>query len=610
MKKLNHNFFFKLLFSAAVFAGAGSMSVSAAEAPPQELLTPPSAFSGPMLSDESGISAMDTNDYFPELKEGNYARWIDRIEVPDYAADFYLMLEEGCDNDGIDDFLIDINGSDLVEDVTEYISESGEGTAGRGIKLADITGSGADWEEATTAVYEDFYDKFYKIRAVHEAFDRDRSDVFWLNSGCYLSTVNYQTSTTYDEATQSWICTYTGEVYFMLESEGYDWSLWNINYTTPEQIRADIKSIDAQADSIVSAVADKDPDEQIAYFNEWLTMHNEYNYYVGYGTMDIMDVLLQYPDVFECTSALFGRVGYEGPVCEAYARAMKVLCDKAGIPCVLVDGYAYNGSDGEGESHMWNYVQLDERWYAVDVTWNDPNWGEAGAVSGNETTTYLLIGADTKTQVGYETMRFIDSHPANNQPYGSEGLSFSNGPVLSSNDYVKTFDDISGLDYFYDAVIWAVDRKITSGRTPDTFAPYAECSRADIVTFLYRALKGTPSDDECQFEDIDESEYYYEAMMWAVEQGITQGLTATTFGPYEKCTREQIVTFLWRAMGSQTTDQDVDFTDVEKNSWYYPAVCWALENGVTTGQTQDTFGVLKPCCRADGVLFMQRALGN
>ncbi len=171
------------------------------------------------------------------------------------------------------------------------------------------------------------------------------------------------------------------------------------------------------------------------------------------------------------------------------------------------------------------------------------------------------------------------------------------------------FKDVGTVDYFYEAVLWAVEKKITSGITADTFEPFKECSRAEIVTFLYRAIgENAKSDTECKFTDVDRSDWYYDAMMWAVDEGITTGMTLTTFQPFGTCTREQIVTFLWRAMGSEMVEGENLFTDVEENSWYYQAVLWALENNVTQGQTLTTFGVLKPCCRCDSVLFMRRAL--
>ncbi len=175
---------------------------------------------------------------------------------------------------------------------------------------------------------------------------------------------------------------------------------------------------------------------------------------------------------------------------------------------------------------------------------------------------------------------------------------------------VNPFVDVTEADYFYDAVLWAVDEKITSGMTPTTFAPFAECVRADIVTFLYRAMAEDDYEptSACAFTDVPEGAYYYNPVMWAVENGITTGYTADTFAPFEKCTREQIVTFLWRAMGKEIAEAAVEFKDVAEGAYFYEAVRWAVENNVTQGQTAELFGVDKACYRADSVLFIQRAL--
>ncbi len=171
---------------------------------------------------------------------------------------------------------------------------------------------------------------------------------------------------------------------------------------------------------------------------------------------------------------------------------------------------------------------------------------------------------------------------------------------------VIQFEDVSTQDYFYKAVRWAVEEDVTKGEDDITFAPFKSCSRAEIVTFLYRLMEGTESSAECTFTDVDPTDFYYEAMMWAVEKGITRGLTEESFGPFEECTREQIVTFLWRAVGNPSEGSDVAFLDVNSNEYYYPAICWALANGITTGQTETAFGVGEACNRADCVVFLQR----
>ncbi len=170
------------------------------------------------------------------------------------------------------------------------------------------------------------------------------------------------------------------------------------------------------------------------------------------------------------------------------------------------------------------------------------------------------------------------------------------------------FEDISEADYFYDAVMWAVENNVTAGDTLNTFAPYKECNRAQIVLFLYRALGGSAAGIENPFTDVSEADYCYDAVLWAVEEGITTGITATTFEPWKACTRAEIVTFLWRAMGSEAVEAEITFPDVTEAEFFYDAVAWAVENGVTQGRNDGTFGAWNGCWRADAVTLIQRAV--
>ncbi len=181
---------------------------------------------------------------------------------------------------------------------------------------------------------------------------------------------------------------------------------------------------------------------------------------------------------------------------------------------------------------------------------------------------------------------------------------------LDPNPAENPFVDVSEADYFYDSVMWAVENNVTTGITEDTFGAYAGCDRAQIVLFLYRALNGEAVDAENPFSDVSEADYCYDAVLWAVENGITNGITATTFEPWKACTRAEIVTFLWRAMGSEKVETDKVFEDVNAADFFYDAVAWAVENGVTTGLNDTSFGAWKNCFRCDAVTFIKRAVSK
>ena len=171
----------------------------------------------------------------------------------------------------------------------------------------------------------------------------------------------------------------------------------------------------------------------------------------------------------------------------------------------------------------------------------------------------------------------------------------------------KGFNDVKPGDYFYDAVNWAVEKGITTGTSATTFSPNASCTRAQIVTFLWRA-SGSPEPKTASnpFTDVAANAYYCKAVLWAVENGITTGTSATTFSPDAPCTRAQGVTFLWRANGSKTASAAASFTDVASDAYYAPAVAWAAEQNVTGGVGNGLFSPDTTCTRAQIVSMLYR----
>ena len=194
---------------------------------------------------------------------------------------------------------------------------------------------------------------------------------------------------------------------------------------------------------------------------------------------------------------------------------------------------------------------------------------------------------------------------------GKCSFTMPDGKVEVNGTFVKksaqTFVDVPENAYYAPAVNWAVEKGVTEGTSATTFSPDAACTRAQIVTFLYRAA-GSPAVKSTvnPFTDVTASDYYYNAVLWAVENGITTGTSETTFSPNESCTRAQCVTFLYRAVGSAATAKAI-FTDVSADAYYAPAVDWAVEKGVTDGTSATTFSPDAVCTRAQIVTFLYRA---
>ena len=172
---------------------------------------------------------------------------------------------------------------------------------------------------------------------------------------------------------------------------------------------------------------------------------------------------------------------------------------------------------------------------------------------------------------------------------------------------VNPFRDVSKSDYFYNAVLWAVENGITQGTSATAFSPAATCTRGQVVTFLWRAA-GEPkmSGTKNPFRDVKSTDYYYNAVLWAVEKGITQGTSATTFAPGAPCTRAQVVTFLWRSAGEPKVDSKNPFGDVKSGAYYYAPVLWAVKQGITQGTSKTAFSPGNPCTRGQIVTFLHR----
>ena len=193
---------------------------------------------------------------------------------------------------------------------------------------------------------------------------------------------------------------------------------------------------------------------------------------------------------------------------------------------------------------------------------------------------------------------------------GKYSFVMPDGKVSVEAEFVKTastsFADVPANAYFADAVKWAVDKGITNGLSDTMFGPYASCTRAQIVTFLWRAAGSPEPKTASSFTDVPASAYYAKAVAWAVENGITNGMTETTFAPNAACTRGQSVTFLYRALKG-TASGSANFTDVKPDAFYADAVNWAVANNVTNGTSATTFSPNADCTRAEIVTFLYRA---
>ena len=211
--------------------------------------------------------------------------------------------------------------------------------------------------------------------------------------------------------------------------------------------------------------------------------------------------------------------------------------------------------------------------------------------------------ADGKTTLGDPDVTTI---------YGLKGSTAEAYAEINGYKFEESspFEDVMKGEYYYEPVQWAVghDPQITNGTSATTFSPDKTCTRAQVVTFLWRA-KGCPEPTLTlnPFEDVKPDQYYYKAVLWAVQNSITNGVDKTHFGPDKGCTRAQVVTFLWRTESQPEPTLTLNpFTDVLAAAYYYKAVLWAVQNGITTGTGADKFSPDSTCTRAQIVTFLYR----
>ena len=215
------------------------------------------------------------------------------------------------------------------------------------------------------------------------------------------------------------------------------------------------------------------------------------------------------------------------------------------------------------------------------------------------------------TQTSYSTIPSVDLELGDRASNHSQASldRIAQGIANGLDSFSKAFLDVPSGSYYYDAVQWAVAQKITSGYSAIRFGPDISCSRAQMVTFLWRAA-GSPTATATvnPFADVNSGDYFYQAVLWAVQKGITAGTSETTFSPNDTVDRGQVVTFLWRAAGSETVIGTPNpFTDVTQDDYFNQAVLWAVNKKITTGTSETTFSPADPCTRAQAVTFLYRS---
>ena len=276
-------------------------------------------------------------------------------------------------------------------------------------------------------------------------------------------------------------------------------------------------------------------------------------------------------------------------------------------------------------------VKIGTKTYTLTILRNSGTGGNEGGSGGatSYTLTFDTNGGSAISKVSKTSGTTVDltGYTPTRDGYTFDGW-YSNSALtikvtsikLTSNTtiYAKwtaksdmSFTDVADKAYYRDAVAWAVENGITKGTTATTFSPNATCTRAHAVTFLWRAAGSPePKTSTMPFTDVNASSYYYDAVLWAVENGITKGTSDTTFSPDATCSRAQIVAFLWRSEKSPAAGTANPFADVKSTAYYADAVLWAVKEDITKGTTNTTFSPDADCTRAQIVTFLYRAFNK
>ena len=262
---------------------------------------------------------------------------------------------------------------------------------------------------------------------------------------------------------------------------------------------------------------------------------------------------------------------------------------------------------------VWNAIVVDP---GERITITTPSNGSvAVSPSGGYAPAGSTVTLTVTPDRGYELGALIIRGGSSTVPYtdlGNGRYSFvmPEGGVTVSAVFTRIrFTDVPAGEWYYNAVYWAVENGVTDGTSDTLFSPERDVTRAEMVTFLWRAAGSPePTTTVNPFEDVSSSAYYYDAVLWAVENGITDGVSETEFDPTGECTRAQMVTFLWRAAGQPDAGTSNPFTDVDEEEYYYEAILWAAANGITDGMTDTTFVPGGNCTRAQAVTFLYRTM--
>ena len=514
-------------------------------------------------------------------------KWIDRVgNMPDYMKDFYQVYGQKVDEV--------MNGQSNWLDNPELASGHDVNTGTYYETVKTLTGTvdftfpaGSSPEDIRKAARQAVSDACVNAANEYTCFinylilclNYDYPQAFWTGNTAYWGN-SWPYSYTYDPTGTSGTAEYQLNQTFMLKTNNFDYRI--AEFRDASTIPPAVTEFNEKVTAITDQFKTKSRYEQVAGLNDWLTTHNSYN-------SDLLATGTAADIAWSPLSALRESTGALGPVCEGYARAFKVLCDKLDIPCILANGNAKSSPNGEGEAHMWNEVGMDDdKWYAVDVTWNDPIMYGADnnqKVSGGESQFWLLLGKYDEVSSGFTFEQSHPNTPAGNNPNQNQweilftsliaDHGYETGATPPQTGSVRTFNNVTAGSLptlISDAEKYTIEELTITGELNGTdFRLIREMAGNDYL--------GQPTNGVLKKLDISGANIVEGGDMYLDAQNMQIGSSTWSGSDYHKSTNDNILgAFLFA--GCKALEEirlPSTITTIEYNAFWYCTSLKGLE---------------------------------
>ncbi len=513
---------------------------------------------------------------------------IEALECEDHEPDYYANGDGKVDQSTFgksDFFIVGVGTGDTKIDYPNLkTGDVVSNTKFNGVYITKLQKTGNTTFDADLAKLKS------DCIASFRAFELDHPEVFWLNGSVKLRVL----TVTFSGVQTSYI--------FMTLVDDGGFTMRIADYAAAGAIETAIQQRDKAVEAILAQIPEGATDRQkVANLNKWFTLHNEYNRSTDLSSIGYTP--------HRALKSLVGNEGTNGPVCDGYSRGFKVILDKLGIPAVLDTGVASIGS--HSELHMWMRVRIDNVWYGLDCTWDDPIVsGKNGKISGYENEKYLLVGDDTVV----DGAKFSKSHPSNKTAGGTTGVLFAGLTVNSDaiDGYlVLPLTDVRLADWFFDYVKTAYSEGIVGGMTPTTYVPSGNLTHAQIMVMVAN-LHSLQKGDNFKSSPVPGDHWAASFRNYCKQEGIIDDRFDDVLD--QPVNRGEMAYYFANALKSSSykNKKTVSLSDIADES-YKAEIEKLAKADIVGGYTDGTFRPANLVTRAEAAVFISNiidAIGN